>query len=129
MQSKVLSILYNYKRSEDAWRYNDGRIPTLNELYTEVIQKLCLKHHMGLLPLYFTKNTMPNINDIQLENRITRLSLQKMYDYKVEPRVSETKYTENCIKLWNLLPFEMKMLPYTTISSAMNVFKTYLYTK
>ena len=49
---------------------------------------------MGLLPLYVTKNTMPNINDIQLKNRITRLSLQKMYDYKVEPRVSETKYTE-----------------------------------
>ena len=52
-----------------------------------------------------------------------------MYDYQVEPRVSETKYKENCIKLWNLLPFEMKMLPYTTISSAMNVFKKYLSTK
>ena len=122
LQSKVLRILYNYKRSEDAWRYNSGRILTLNELYMKVIQKLCLKHHMGMLPSYFTNNTMPNMNDDQLEKRITRISLEKMYDYKINIRDSKSYFIENCIKLWNLLPFEIKMLPYTNTSSAINVF-------
>ena len=53
LQSKALRILYNYKRSDDAWNYNDNRILTLNKLYTEVIQKLCLKHHMGIPPTIF----------------------------------------------------------------------------
>ena len=129
LQSKVLRILYNYKRSEDTWRYNDSRILTLNELYIKVIQKLCLKHHMGILPLYFTKSAMPSMNDSQLENRITRVSLEKMYDYKIVIRSSETHFRENCIKFWNLLPFEMKMLPYTNKNSAMNMFNKGLPTK
>ena len=57
-----------------------------------------LKHHMGILPLYFTKNTMPSMNDSQLENRITRIYLEKMYDYKEDTRASETHFKENCIK-------------------------------
>ena len=109
--------------------YDDNRILTLSELYTDVIQKLCLKHHMGFLPPYFTENTMPIMNDIQLENRITRVSLENMYDYKVEKRASETHFKENCIKFWNLLPFEMKMLPYTNKSSAINMFNKGLSTK
>ena len=72
---------------------------------------------------------MPSMNDIQLENRITRVSLENMYDYKIEKRVSETHFKENCIKFWNLLPFKMKMLPYTNKSRAINMFNKGLSTK
>ena len=122
LQSKVLRILYNYKRSEDAWRYNNGRILTLKELYNKVIQKVCFKHHMGIIPLCFTENTMPSMNVSQLENRITRVSLEKMYDYKTEIKGSDTNFKNSCIRVWNLLPFEIKMLPYSHKGNAMNMF-------
>ena len=122
LQSKVLRILYNYKRSDDAWRYNNGRILTLKELYNKVIQKVCFKHHMGIIPLCFTENTMPSMNVSQLENRITRVSLEKMYDYKTEIKGSDTNFKNSCIRVWNLLPFEIKMLPYSHKGNAMNMF-------
>ena len=64
-----------------------------------------------------------------LKEKITRISLEKMYDFKAETRASETHFKENCIKFWNLLPFEMKILPYSNISRAMNIFCKGLSTK
>ena len=80
------------------WRYNGSRMLTLHELFITVIQKLCLKHHMGILPLYFTKNAMPSMNDNQLEYRITHVSLETMCDYKIVIRSSEIHFRENSIK-------------------------------
>ena len=77
---------------------------------------------MGILPLYFTKNAMPSMNDSQLEYRITHVSLETMCDYKIVIRSSEIHFRENSIKYWNLLPFEMKILP-------MNLFNKGLSTK
>ena len=84
---------------------------------------------MGLLTQYFNKNNMASMNDVQLENRITRVSCNRMYDYKADRKVSDSYFKENFIRLWNSLPFEMKMLPYTNISSAMNNFKKGLSSK
>ena len=41
VQSKALRIVFDCKRSEDAWRYNNGRILQIKDLYINVIQKLC----------------------------------------------------------------------------------------
>ena len=122
LQSKVLRILYGYKRSEDAWRYNDNRILPLEKLYESVIQKLCLKHHMNELPPYFTEYVMPNLNNSQLEKRITRISLEKMYDYEIQARNSGTEFKNMCQSLWNSLPLDLKMLPYTNKDNAYNLF-------
>ena len=122
LQSRVLRILYGYKRSEDAWIYNEGRILPLKKLYNSVIQKLCFKHHLNILPSYFMKHTMPSLNISQLDNRITRITLEKMYDYKQQAGGFETEFQNMCKSLWNSLPFDLKMLPYTNKDNAYNVF-------
>ena len=46
LQSKISRIIFNCIRSGDAWKYNNGRILHITELYERVIKKLCLKYHM-----------------------------------------------------------------------------------
>ena len=81
LQSKVLRILFNCYRTADAWRYCDGHINDIRCLYENVIKKLCMKNHFNILPSNFCNNTMPQINFNKLENRISRISLNQMYDY------------------------------------------------
>ena len=44
LQSKVLRILFNCKRSQDAWKHSNGNISSIKDLYKITIQKLCMKH-------------------------------------------------------------------------------------
>ena len=123
VQSKILRIIFDYKRSDDAWSYNDGRILHIEDLYKAVIQKICFKHHMDIMPKYFTNNTMPDFNISQLGSRITRISLDKMYDYKIiKPSSSVTSFKKNCQKLWNSLPMDTKILPYANKNIAIHLF-------
>ena len=69
---------------------------------------LCPKHHAGLLPCKFAKSVMPEFYAVQLQNRVTRISLDQMYNYK------NTPFKANCVKTWNNLPFDYKTLPYST---------------
>ena len=71
-----------------------------------------MKHHYESLPQHFSKNVMPNFNTAQLQNKISRISLEQMYDYKYEPHLSNSNIKNACIKYWNSLPFETKCLPY-----------------
>lgn len=45
LQNKVIRILFDYKRSEDAWNHSKGRILTIPELYNKALTRICIKHH------------------------------------------------------------------------------------
>ena len=112
LQSKVLRILFNCFRTADAWRHSNGTVNDIRDLYKNVIKKQCMKHHFGLLPSNFRKNTMPSINYTQLDNRISRISLNLMYDYKIFKKDYTSDFKMNCTQLWNSLPFDIKSMPY-----------------
>ena len=114
IQCKILRIIFNCKRSDDAWRHSDGNIPTVANLYNSVIKKLCMKHHCGKLPHHFSTTIMPEFNINQLENIISRVSLSQMYDYKSSSKPSISDIKANCINQWNSLPMNIKSLPYTS---------------
>ena len=114
LQSKVLRILFNCHRSADAWRYADNKINNINKLYMNVIKKLCIKDHYQTLPNYFSENIMPKLNVNQLENKISHISLNDMYDYTNSQDTNSTPFKTNCIQNWNSLPFELETLSYST---------------
>ena len=116
----VLRILYNYKRSDDAWRYNNERISSVQVLYEQVIKRICLKHHAGLLPNYFSENIMSSFNLSQLHNRITRHSLNHMYNYETTVN-NTTNFKTNCVNIWNSQSLDFKSTPY--LSNIDNTYK------
>ena len=73
-----------------------------------------MKHHFGILPTYFSLNIMPDFNVSHLENKISRISLDHMYNYKKCNNILNTQLKKKCIKLWNSLLFEVKALPYVS---------------
>ena len=114
LQSKILRIIFSCARTQDAWNHCSGRINSIYTIYNNVMKKLCMKHHFGVLPSYFSSCIMPDFNITQLQNKISRISLDKMYDYKKPPISQETNLKTNCVHIWNSLPFELKVLPYST---------------
>ena len=84
---------------------------------------MCMKHHYGILPHHFSINVMPELNLSQLDNKISRISLDHMYNYKLDPNVSCSSIKSNCVKNWNSLPFHIKCLPY--ISCKHTLFKNF----
>ena len=75
LQSKILRILLDCKRSQDAWNHCNGKIRNIKDLYKCTVIKMCMKHHYGSLPYQFTVNVMPNLNVFQLQNKISKTSL------------------------------------------------------
>ena len=126
LQSKIARIIFNCKRSGDAWMHSNGRLLHITELYERVIKKLCLKHHMELLPSYFTSNNMPCLNITQLQNRITRITLDQMYNYTAHIKGPNNCFMKSCYKSWNSLPIRIKMLPYTEKNNALKEFNKFL---
>ena len=63
---------------------------------------------------------MPEFNINQLENKISRISLSQMYDYKNGSKLPISDLKINCINQWNSLSMNIKSLPYT---SAIDVYK------
>ena len=112
LQSRVLRLIFDCKRSDDAWRHNDSRICTVKQLYGNVIRKLCFKHHAGLLPQNVSESLMPDLYINQLQKRVTRVSLENMYNYKKVTSIADTPLKVNCIKIWNNLSLNEKTLPY-----------------
>ena len=121
LQSKIMRILFNCKRSQDAWNHCNGTISGVKELYTMAIKKLSMKHHYGTLPINFSNNVMPKFYVNQLQNRISRASLEQMYDYRNDTHSLNSNIKINCIKHWNSLPFDIKSLPY--LSSKETIYK------
>ena len=84
-----------------------------------------MKHHYGALPINVSLNIMPDFNIERLENNISRISLKTMYDYKNSKKVSYSKLKYNCIRNWNSLPFDVKVLPY--LSGKESIYKSLKY--
>ena len=114
LQSKVLRILFNCHRTADAWNHANNQITNIEILYRKVIKKLCVKHHYQMLPNSFSENIMPKLYVSQLENKITRISLNDMYNYANCEDTNNTPFTTSCIQNWNSLSFSFKTLPYSS---------------
>ena len=114
LQSKVLRILFKCYRTSDAWKHSNGQISDIRNLYSTVITKLCMKHQFEALPKNFSTNIMPELNVTQLENKISRISLKDMYNYKNCQNPNSTQFKTSCIKNWNSLSFDLKVLPYSS---------------
>ena len=114
LQSKILRIVFNCKRSEDAWRHNNNKVASLNDLYSNVIKRICLKHHAGMLPINFSNSLMPALNITQLQNRVTRISLDQMYNYKNTLSSMDTSFKTSCVKIWNNQTIDLKTIPYSS---------------
>ena len=78
---------------------------------------------MEVLPSYFSNNIMPIINTNQLQNKITRISLQHMYNY--ESTTTESFFRKNCYLLWNSLPLDIKSLPYLDKNCSLKKFNKF----
>ena len=61
--AKVLIIIYNCKRSDDAWRNNINRIKQVNDLYNMTIGTIFLKDHLG----FIEDNCSNERNDVKLK--------------------------------------------------------------
>ena len=61
LQNKVLRILYQCYRTEDAWRHTNNEILSLNNLYKHETAKLCYNHQTNKLPFTYKEENMPNI--------------------------------------------------------------------
>ena len=72
-----------------------------------------MKHQFEALPKNFSMNIMPELNVNQLENKISRISLKDMYNYKNCQNMCSTQFKTSCIKHWNSLSFDLKVLPYS----------------
>ena len=57
---------------------------------------------------------MPKLNINQLDNKVSRISLNDMYNYKKCQNLAETQFKNSCIKNWNKLPMDLKVLPYSS---------------
>ena len=119
LKSKVLRIILNCYRTTDAWRHTSGSIKDIRELYKTMLNKLSMKHHYGSLPTNFSQNIMPEFNVGQLKNKVSRISLETMYNYKNSKNTCDSKLKKNCISNWNSLAFEIKVLPYLSGKDSM----------
>ena len=110
IQNKSLRILFDCKRSDDAWRYSNRRIKSVEELYRTTIIRVCMKHQYNQLPDYFSTNMMPhktNYEDIQSKGYSLRSNLEQHYNYKNNIE-SKAPFIENCISIWNNSPIDSK---------------------
>ncbi|NRB82011.1 MAG: reverse transcriptase family protein [Saccharospirillaceae bacterium] len=119
IQNKVLRIIFNCSRTEDAWKHNNNRILNVKELFNRTIKRICFKHHSNLLPNYFSQNVMPLCNSTQTlqttncDNiKSTRSSIHNKYNYKNTLYTNTTPFKNSCITLWNELPLETKRIAY-----------------
>ena len=78
-----------------------------------------MKHHFRLLPDNFGESLMPEFCDAQLQNRITRISLDQMYNYSNTFSSTDTSFKSNCVKIWNNQPFDFKLIPYISNKGAL----------
>ena len=72
------------------------------------------------LPSNFCSNTMPQTNFNKLGNRISRISLNQIYDYATSKNAYISHFKANCIHLWNSMPFYIKVLPYLSGKDSMH---------
>ena len=100
LQNKVVRIIYSCQRTTDAWKHDNGRTLTIQNLYNKVIYRICYKHHAKLLPKHFLKEIMPKIGYYN-ENRPerTRLSMHLYVQlYRTNKYTNTTCFQEKLCK-------------------------------
>ena len=113
IHNRVLRIIFNCRRTEDAWYHNNNRIQNIQELYTQKIIRICLKHHYKQLPDYFSSQILPEKycdNNVNFGYNL-RSNEHKPYNYK-RCKESNLKFTESCFKIWNSMSLKTKQKPY-----------------
>ena len=109
LQNKVLRILFDCKRTADAWRYSKGRILSVTELYDQVITRICIKHHSNQLPYHFAENIMPEkCKSTECKTYTLRSDKHRPYNYKINTSVTSTFYRK-CTTIWNDMMLKTKM--------------------
>ena len=53
-------------------------------------------------------NNMPCLNITQLQNRITRITLEQMHNYTAHIKRSNNIFMKSCYNFWNSSPNKMK---------------------
>ena len=114
LQNKSLRILFECKRSEDAWQATGNQILKLSNLYKHETAKLCFKHHTNKLPLYFHKTIMPTFST-NTHHYNLRNNTNKQYNYLTDHK-HHLIFSNNCITSWNSLPFDLKEMAYKDMS-------------
>ena len=115
LQNKTLRILFECKRSEDAWEAAGKQILKLENLYKHETAKLCFKHHTNKLPPHFHKSVMPTIPTSVSHHYNLRNNNCSQYNYLIDHKYS-LSFSNNCITTWNSLPYNLKETVHTNMS-------------
>ena len=117
MQNKTLRILFECKRTNDAWLATENKILRLDNLFRHEIAKLCFKHHTHKLPAHFQEMAMPTLPIRQSTHHYNlRNNTDNQYNYLNDEKYQLT-FSYNCIKSWNNLPYVIKKIAYTNYGS------------
>ena len=108
VQNKVLRIIFECKRSEDAWYYAKNRIPTVKQLYTSTITNICKKHYTAHLPEYFASTIMPEQKTADIHNHDVRSTDMTQLNYKLCSIDNNFSFQQNCVKIWNKIDIKLK---------------------
>ena len=110
-----MRILFDCRRSEDAWNHSKGRILTITELYNRALTRICIKHHYNQLPDYFVDYLMPiknKNNNTEEETYSLRSYADYRYNYKTDYQKTSSAFYRNCISAWNKLTVAVKSKVY-----------------
>ena len=110
VQNKVLRILTNTARTEDAWSYVRNTVLPIKELYKLEVAKFCFKHSRNILPTIFAQEIMPTFA-FEIHNMTTRHSIYHNYQFKSHQLSTKAynSFTTNCIRIWNSVPNLLKI--------------------
>jgi hypothetical protein len=111
LQNKAIRILFECKRTGDAWEATSNKILKLGQLYKHETAKLCFKQHTNNLPSHINTDIMPTIQNNVTYTHDLRNNNDKQYNYIYDQK-NDLTFTNNCITTWNNLPTTLKAMPY-----------------
>ena len=100
LQNKIMRIIFDCKRTSDAWDESKDRIQTITELYEHVIIRTCYKLFSKTLPDHFADSVMPDqVPETQLSCTL-RNSTERKYRL-ISNKRDNIPFTTNCVSIWN----------------------------
>ena len=114
LQNKVMRVVFNCKRTLDAWKHSGDRILSIQDLYIKTISRICTKHHYNQLPNYFSTYIMPTkqSNTCVLLQNDHKLRSRKHLLVNYHEDTSSSIFQKSCSQIWNKLPLLTKQAPY-----------------
>lgn len=103
IQNKSLRILFDTKRTADAWEKSNGAIFSVTELYKRTIRRITTKHFYNQLPQYFTDMCMPKVEKTtSLEYTLRSSKKKRNFKYEISSKSNQTSNTPFYINCMNL---------------------------